>query len=182
MPATTPPRKVLVMGVGNALLQDDGVGVRVVEALAQRSSEARPATGPEIELVDAGTIGLALLPQLEGAEALIVVDASQLDAPPGSLRVFRGREIEALLSSRRRSVHEVALLDLLAAASLRGRCPARRALVAIQPGCTDGGLEPTPEVAAVIPAACQQVLDLVGEWCMVDPRTENFHPEECRVA
>lgn len=170
MPDASAAPKVLVMGVGNALLQDDGVGVRVVEALAQRSQLQSPNTQAQIELVDAGTIGLALLPQLESADALVVVDASELNAPPGSLRVFRGHEIEALLSSRRRSVHEVALLDLLAAASLRGRCPSRRALVAIQPGCTDWGLEPTPEVAASIPQACQRVLDLVEVWCMEDVR------------
>ena len=177
MPHDNPPRKVLVMGVGNALLQDDGVGVRVIEALEERLRLQPTLADPGIELVDAGTIGLALLPQLESAEALVVVDASELGLAPGAVRVFRDREIETLLSSRRRSVHEVALLDLLAAASLRGRCPARRALVAIQPASTDWGLQPTPAVAASIPAACRQVLELVAEWRAPDPR-----PGDLRVA
>jgi len=148
-------RKVLVMGVGNTLLQDDGVGIHVTELM--RQAEAVPAG---VSYIDGGTLGLALLPTLEEADALIVVDAAELDAPPGTVRVFRDNEIQRLLCSRKQSVHEVAVSDLLAAATLRGTCPQDRALVAVQPGCTDLGLEPTAAVRAAIPAACQAVSEL----------------------
>jgi hydrogenase maturation protease len=170
MTAADPLRKILVMGVGNALLQDDGVGPRIIEALPALLPTATTEDGFHVELVDAGTIGLALLPQVEDADSVIVVDAAELDATPGTVRVFRDRQIDELLSGRRRSVHEVALLDLFAAAALRGRCPTRRALVAVQPACTDWGLEPSPSVAAAIPGACAAVAELLSEFSTMEAR------------
>jgi hydrogenase maturation protease len=159
-----PPGKVLVMGVGNSLLQDDGVGVHVIDALRTdfRGDWLRLRLEPRI--IDAGTVGLALLPALEDADTVIVVDASELGRAPGAVRVFRDREIDHLLSSKRRTVHEVALADLFAAAALRGRSPARRALIAIQPASIDWGLYPTPAVAAAIPRACAAVWALLRAW------------------
>lgn len=149
--------KVLVIGVGNTLLQDDGIGVRVAEALRAGGEDG-------FEIVDGGTLGLSLLPAVEDAEAVIVVDASELDAPPGAMRIFFGEAIDRQLSGKQRTVHEVALADLFAAAALRGRCPARRALLAIQPACTEWGLEPTEAVAAAIPEASAAVRALALRW------------------
>jgi len=152
-------RKVLVMGVGNTLLQDDGVGIHVTELLRSGGHDETLVT-----YIDGGTIGLSLLPCIEEADALIIVDASELNAPPGTVRVFRGNEIEQLMNGRKRSVHEVAVSDLLSAAALRGTCPERRALVAIQPGSTELGLEPTTDVLAAIPAACKAVTELTSGY------------------
>ena len=105
-----------------------------------------------------------LLPGVEDAGALIIVDAAELNAPPGTVRVFRGEEIEQQMSGRKRTVHEVAISDLLSAAALRGTCPAERALVAIQPCSTDWGLELTPAVKAAIPAACAAVTELTRRY------------------
>jgi hydrogenase maturation protease len=147
------------MGVGNTLLQDDGVGIHVTEQL-RRTEELSDGTS----YIDGGTLGLSLLPALEEADALIIVDAAELDASPGTVRVFRDAEIQRLLYSRKQSVHEVAVSDLLAAATLRGTCPVNRALVAIQPGCTDLGLEPTEAVRAAIPTACEAVSQLTRDY------------------
>lgn len=149
--------RILVIGVGNTLLQDDGVGVRVIEALRAESEE-------EFEIVDGGTVGLALLPMVEDADAIIVVDASELGEAPGTLRIFHGEAIDRQLSGKRRTVHEVALSDLFSAAAIRGRCPAQRALVAIQPGCTEWGLETTEPLSAAIPEACAAIRALAARW------------------
>jgi hydrogenase maturation protease len=156
--------RILVLGVGNTLLQDDGVGVHVTESL-----RARPAGAPEpfdakLDFIDGGTIGLSLLPALEDADSVIVVDASELGERPGTLRIFRDREIDLQLSGKRRTVHEVALADLFAAAGIRNRGPARRALVAIQPASTELGLALTPDVEAALPRACEAVLALARQW------------------
>lgn len=148
-------RNVLVMGVGNSLLQDDGVGIHVTERMRSKV----PAQA-NISYLDGGTIGLSLLPLVEDACALIIVDAAELNAPPGTVRVFRGAEIEQQMSGRKRSVHEVAISDLISAASLRGTCPERMALVAIQPSSTELGIEPTPVVQSAIPIACAAVEEL----------------------
>jgi hydrogenase maturation protease len=152
-------RKVLVMGVGNTLLQDDGIGVHVTETL--KASQDPQAN---YEIIDGGTIGLSLLPEIEDADAVIIVDASEIGEPPGSMRIFHNKEIDLQLSGNKKTVHEVALSDLFSAAAIRGRCPARRALIAIQPASTDLGLKPTPAVKAAIPGACAAITTITRRW------------------
>ncbi|HXZ47766.1 MAG TPA: HyaD/HybD family hydrogenase maturation endopeptidase [Usitatibacter sp.] len=158
---------ILILGIGNVLHGDDGVGVRVVEALG--GEDAARAARPGVTLRDGGTIGLALLPEIEDASALIVVDAAELGARAGTVRVFEGRAMDAQLGGRKRTVHEVTLSDLLASAQLTGRRPARRALVAIQPESTDWRTTPSEAVAAAIPRACEAVASLIDRWNDVAP-------------
>jgi hydrogenase maturation protease len=157
-------KKVLVMGVGNTLLQDDGVGIHITETLRNSEPTQNNNAEPSVEYIDGGTIGLALLPKVEDAHALIIVDAGELNAAPGTIRVFRGDEIEQQMSGRKRTVHEVAISDLLSAATLRGTCPLDCALVAVQPSSVELGLEPTPAVQAAIPAACVTVKELTRRY------------------
>lgn len=152
-------KRVLVMGVGNTLMQDDGVGIEVTRALTRI-----PDLHPSLRIVDGGTIGLALLPEIEDADAVIVVDASELGAPAGTLKLFHNEDIDALLSGKRRTVHEVALLDLFAAAAISGRLPSRRTLVAIQPACTDWGNGCTRPVREAAARATTQITELVRDW------------------
>ena len=154
--------RVLILGLGNVLLTDDGVGVHVIRTLERTlRGRSRP---PAVRLCDGGTLGLNLLFELDSVDALIAVDAMDLGAAPGTVRTLDQAALDARLCGKRSSVHELALADLLAAAELTGRRPARRALVAIQPGSTDWGLEPTAPVAAAIPAACRIIQDLLEDW------------------
>lgn len=150
-------RAVLVLGLGNRLLSDDAAGPLVIDTLA---SDA----GGEIRYRDGGTIGLALLPEIEDAGSLIAVDAARFGAEPGTVRVFEGDAMDAQLGARKTSAHELALADLMAAAALGGRLPARRALVAVEPGSTALGLAPTPPVQAALPRLCDAVRDLLQRW------------------
>ena len=159
MTAAANMKKVLVMGIGNTLLQDDGIGVHVTDLFkSSRESE------PNLDVIDGGTIGLSLLPEIEDADAVIIVDASEIGEQPGAMRIFRNQEIDRQLSGKRRSVHEVALYDLFSAAAIRGRSPRERVLIAIQPACTEWGLDPTPEVKASIPLACEAITSLTNRW------------------
>jgi hydrogenase maturation protease len=159
MSAAAQMKKVLVMGIGNTLLQDDGIGVHVTE-LFKSSQESRA----NLDVLDGGTIGLSLLPEIEDADAVIIVDASEIGERPGTMKIFRDREIDQQLSGKRRSVHEVALYDLFSAAAIRGRSPKERVLIAIQPASTELGLEPTPAVKASIPLACETITSLTRRW------------------
>jgi len=100
MTEATRTTTVLVMGVGNTLLKDDGIGIHVTEALKPRA---------DYKIIDGGTIGLSLLPAIEDADAVIIVDASEIGEHPGSIRIFRNREIDRQLSGKKKTVHEVAL-------------------------------------------------------------------------
>jgi hydrogenase maturation protease len=150
---------VLVLGLGNRLLGDDAAGPLVIDRLG-----ADESVGGEVALQDGGTIGLGLLPAVEDASALIVIDATRLGAAPGNVRVLEGAAMDRQAGSCRGSVHEVALADLLGAAALRGRLPARRALVAVEPQHAALGEPPSPPVAAAIPAMCAEVRALLQRW------------------
>lgn len=150
---------ILVLGLGNTLLSDDGVGVHVVTALQQS-----PARHDGVSFVDGGTIGLNLLPDVEAADGLILVDASEIGAPPGTLALFEGAAMDAQLGGKKRTPHEVAAFDLIATAAMLGRCPRLRALVAVQPQSVSWGLEPTGPVAAAVPGAIAMVLEIVQRW------------------
>lgn len=150
---------LLVLGLGNRLLGDDAVGPIVVEQLAQRHGERAG-----VRWRDGGTLGLSLLPEIEDARALVVVDAARFGAEPGCVRVFEGPDLDAQLGGRQHSAHELALGDLMGAAALGGRLPPRRALVAVQPLSTALGLQPTPVVAAALPALITAVEALLARW------------------
>jgi len=148
----------VVLGIGNVLLTDDGVGVHVTRALA----EAGDVEGVAIR--DGGTIGLTLLAEIDPEAGLIAVDAMQMHEAPGTLRVYEDDAMTAVLQGVKHSAHEVALSDLIQAADLSGQGPARRALVAIQPEDTTWGLSPTPAVAAAVPQAVEEIRKLLDRW------------------
>ena len=106
--------KTLVLGLGNTLLGDEGAGVYVVRAL-----QARYANRADVEFVDGGTLSFTLAGPIEEAENLIVIDATQLQQQPGTVRVYEGEDMDRFLGSNRKSsVHEVSLMDLMAMAHL----------------------------------------------------------------
>ena len=150
----------LVLGIGNTLLCDEGVGVHTVRALVQNHSHLA-----DVEFMDGGTLSFSLAGDVEDASQLIVIDAAELDSPPGTVRTFIGADMDRFLGvNRKRSVHEVSLLDLMAVAHLAGHLPERRALIGIQPDVVDWGDAPTTAVAQAIPQACDLTLELIEAW------------------
>jgi hydrogenase maturation protease len=149
----------LVLGFGNVLLGDDGAGVRLVDHL-------RPNLAPRnYECIDGGTMSFALLSYVEAAHSMLVADAAELHAPPGTISIFEGAEMDAFLKSiRRRTVHEVGLIDLLDTARLLQRLPARRALLCIQPGPIAWGERLSPPVAAALAGAAAMAIAVLGRW------------------
>ena len=152
--------KTLVLGIGNTLLTDEGIGIHVLQAL-----EPELANWPDVTLLDGGTLSFTLAVPIEEADALIVVDAANIKTLPGEWALLKGEQMDAFLMSNRKStVHEVGLTDLRAIAILAGHWPERRAMLAIQPDVVDWGERPTPAVAAAIPAACAAIRELIQEW------------------
>ncbi len=152
--------RILVLGVGNILLSDEAVGVRVAEAVGADPRAA--ALG--LRALDGGTMGLSLLVEMEDAGALIVVDAAQLGAEVGAVRVFTGAEMDGFLRRRGRSPHDIGLDDLMDGLRLRGAVPARRALVGIEPAVLTIGEALSPQVAAAVPQAVECILNLAQSW------------------
>lgn len=152
--------KTLVLGIGNTLLTDEGIGIHVLQAL-----EPELANWPDVTLLDGGTLSFTLAGPIEEADALIVVDAANIRSKPGDWALLEGEEMDAfLMGNRKASVHEVGLTDLRAIALLTGHWPDKRAMLAIRPGLVDWGEQPTPAVAAAISPACAAIRDLIREW------------------
>ena len=123
----TSPSSV-VIGLGNPLMADDGLGLVVLERLRALGS-GLPA---DVELVDGGTWGLALLPAIESASRLVLLDAIARGSPPGTLHTLERDELPRYLATRI-SPHEVALQDVLALAELRGTLPRDTVAIGLEP-------------------------------------------------
>lgn len=150
----------LVLGIGNQLMSDDGVG-----GMAVRRLQAKTAGNSDVSCLDGGTLGYLLVGCIEDAENLIVIDAAQMDAQPGEVRVFENEDMDRFLSvNPSRSVHEVGLSDLMDMAILADRLPQRRALIAIQPQNTQIGEALSDPVAQSLPAVCTLALELINKW------------------
>ena len=128
---------VLVLGIGNELLGDDGAGV-----VAARRLAASPMPG--VEVLDGGTLGLMLMPYIAGRQAVLVLDAvSGIHGMPGEIVVIGDRDVRRGHGARA-TAHDVGLVDALSAAELAGCAPARVTLVGIVPASVTGrwGLSP----------------------------------------
>ncbi len=159
-PSRLADMKTLVLGIGNTLLTDEGVGVHVIQALGPLL-----AADPDVTLLDGGTLSFTLAGPIGDADALVVVDAANIRTRPGEWRLLKGEAMDGfLLGNRKSSVHEVGLTDLRAIALLAGHWPEKRAMLAIQPDVVDWGESPTAAVAAAIPPVCTAIQSLIESW------------------
>lgn len=147
----------VVIGLGNPLMGDDGVGLAVLERLRSEWDL------PDVELVDGATWGLSLLPVIEDAERLVLVDAIAAHGAPGDLIELSRARLPIYLS-RKLSPHQVDLRDALAVAELRGRMPNEVVAIGVQPAVVDLGLELSPPVAAKLNALVHAVVKQLEDW------------------
>lgn len=134
----------LVLGVGNVLLRDEGIGVRAVEELQRRYSI--PDT---VELIDGGTSGIELLRFFDDVDHLLIIDAISAGHPPGSVLRVEGDDVPATFETRI-TPHQLGLSDLLAAAKLTDQMPGHLVLFGVEPKSLESGVGFTPEVEGAI--------------------------------
>ena len=145
-------KQILVLGVGNVLLQDEGVGVRVIEILSKDY-----CFSSNVALMDGGTLGLRLLDPIAQSDYLIVVDAVQNAQPPGTLYRISTDEIAKRVSFKN-SLHQLDLVETLAYAEILGNRP-QAIIIGIEPeDISPWGLELTATVQARVPELCSRVL------------------------
>ncbi len=139
-------------------MRDDGVGVHAVKEIGQRFRFT-----PEIDVVDGGTLGLSLLPLIEGYARVLFVDAVEAGLEPGTIVVLEGEQVPALMESQV-SIHQAGLADLLYAARMAGVMPAEVCLVGIQPQAVALGLETTSLLQGKCEALIRTVLARLSAW------------------
>jgi len=152
-------RSTLILGIGNNLLTDEGIGIHVIRFL-----ESHHADTPGVTFLDGGTLSFTLAGPIAEHDNLIVVDAARFGEPPGTVRCFEGEDMDRYLSGNRQSVHEVGLMDLFDISRLSGTFPRHRALIGVEPQSLDWGELPTATVAATIAPAATMALELAARW------------------
>ena len=166
-----PQRRVVVLGVGNLLWADEGFGVRCVEALGEGFD-----VPSDVAVMDGGTLGLALVPELLDATHVLLFDAVAHRGEPGSLVVARDDEVPLLMGGNKMSLHQVGVNDIFASLELLGHKPEHLTVVGIKPvQLADYGGSLTEQVRAQIPAALELGIEELRRWG-VEVRTRTGGP------
>lgn len=150
--------KIVVLGIGNVLLSDEGVGVKVVQDL-----ESQYAFPENVELVDGGVGSFSLLPYIESAKKLLVIDAISGGKPPGTIYKFKDEEIPYQVIEKL-STHELNFSDILNLAKLRGKYPEELVIIGIEPQSLELKVGLTDTVKQNYKKLLNEVLDQLKEW------------------
>jgi len=155
-----PQRRIVVLGVGNLLWADEGFGVRCVEALGEGFE-----LPDDVVIMDGGTLGLALVPELLDATHVLLFDAVEHRGEPGSLVVARDDEVPLLMGGNKLSLHQVGVNDIFASLELLGHKPEHVTVVGIRPVLlADYGGSLTEAVRAQLPAALALGIEELRRW------------------
>ncbi len=138
--------RTVILGIGNTILSDEGVGVRAAEAL-----QAAFHIPEDVEVIDGGTAGMELLDPLTGVDLLLVLDAVKAKRAPGELVVLAGKEVPVFFRAKL-SPHQVSICDVLASLEFAGSPPKDIVLIGVEPESFELGMELTPRIAAAVPA------------------------------
>jgi hydrogenase maturation protease len=148
---------VLVLGLGNELFTDEGVGVVAGRRLDQLDL-------PGVEVIDGGTLGIALLPEIEGREALLVLDAvAKVGAQPGQIIEFDEEDLYRPLKLMY-SAHQVGIDETLAAARLMGKAPLRARAVGLVPFSLETGYGLSPRAEERLDELLERARAVLAEW------------------
>ncbi len=166
-------RSILVLGIGNLLWADEGFGVRFVEAL-----QAGWTFAPDVRLVDGGTQGLYLLPLLQEATHLLILDAIDYGLAPGTLKTVEGNDVPKFLGARKMSLHQTGFQEVLMLAQMTDSYPDEVLLIGCQPEeLEDYGGSLRPTVKAALEAALPIAIGRLADWG-AEPKPRSAPPSD----
>ena len=159
----------VVIGVGNTILSDEGVGVH-----AARLLESDPRAPAGVTILDGGTIGLELIPYASDAPRILILDAMNSGKAPGTLARMTGKDL--LGTTAGRSVHQLGVADLIAALFLVSSGPQEIVVLGVQPANTDWGTTLSPEVEAALVLLVDAAVAQLNLWKESRDRGLKFQP------
>lgn len=151
-------KKIAVLGLGNILLTDEGVGAHAIGAL--RNGFVFPGN---VKLIDGGTMGLDLLPFIEGLDNLLIVDAVNIKKKSGTIVIIEDNDIPSFLSTKL-SVHQIGFPDVLSAAKLMGVVPEKMSLIGIQPDRIETGIGLSHVIHKRFGTLLKTAVEKLQEW------------------
>ena len=137
--------RAIVLGIGNTILSDEGVGVRAAEAF-----ERRYPLPEDVRVIDGGTAGMELLDDLSDVDFLVVLDTIMAGKPPGTIVQLAGDQVPVFFR-KKLSPHQIGLADVLASLELIGHLPKDVVVIGVQPVTLELGTDLSPVVADRIP-------------------------------
>ena len=156
---------IVVLGVGNILLTDEGLGVHVVEDL-----KANYTFTPQISLIDGGTMGMELLTYMRGMKKILLIDAVNGGEAPGTIYEFPHRELEQYFTDHI-SVHEVGMQDILRIRAIQENPLEDAIVIGVEPESLDVGFEPSAPVQKALPEVKDRVLRVLRKWgVQIEPK------------
>jgi hydrogenase maturation protease len=162
---TSSHRPILVLGLGNPIMGDDGVGIIALEHFRDRFE-----VGEGVELMDGGTWGMNLLPYIESAGKLLLVDAIRAGLPPGADVFLDGPDLPRILGQKL-SAHQVDIVDVLTLAQVRGTLPAVTVALGVEPVTVEMRRDMTPAVEQGTHRLPERMAGQLREWGIrVSPR------------
>jgi hydrogenase maturation protease len=153
----------IVLGLGNTLNRDEGLGVHALKAL-----EARLGKATGVEFVDGGVLGLNLLPWVEASSHLLVLDAINARKQPGTL-IELARDDIPLYTGIKMSDHQITFQEVLGLASFRGKLPLHLHMIGAQPADLSVGVDLSPQIGAVLPMILDRAEAILHEWGLINP-------------
>jgi hydrogenase maturation protease len=150
-----PKRNILILGVGNLLLSDEGVGVHVARRMMDMDLP------PEVRVVEGGTDGFGLMHVILEADELIVVDAVKGGGPPGSIYRFETADCSPFPDAFKTSVHQISILEVIHLSDLVGTTP-KTTILGVEPKSLEMGMTLSPEVEARIPRLIELIQEEIG--------------------
>jgi hydrogenase maturation protease len=145
------PKPILILGIGNILLKDEGVGVHTAKRMMEMDLP------PDVEVMDGGTMGLNLLFYIEGRKKVIVIDTVLVGDPPGTIYRFTD---ESLVDNKPmlRTAHGIDFSDVIKTSKMLGTKPEEIVFIGIEPESIDEGLEMTPTIEKRVPVLIKMVM------------------------
>jgi hydrogenase maturation protease len=152
--------RIIVLGVGNILLSDEGVGVRAIEKLQQDYD-----LPPEVVVIDGGTTGMEMLEDLSNADHIVIIDAVRAGRPPASILRLADDEVPVFFKTKL-SPHQIGLSDVLATLAFIGEAPGGVTVIGVEPVSLATGMELSPEVEARMPELMELLVTELHELGM----------------
>jgi len=153
---------ILVLGIGNTLYSDEGVGIHVLPLLQERLAKYK-----QVEILEGATDGIRLLGPVEDTDHLLIIDAMNGGLAPGAIYRVKDNAIPAYYGVKM-SVHQVGFQEVLFAARIRERLPAHMVMLGVQPESLEFGIGLSDTVTSALPELIEAIEDQVKEWIVDD--------------